>query len=80
MSRIAFRDRPYERQMERSYIDELNHAYERFFSKPFDSVPVLKIDSNELNVIQNPEHLKRVENRIREALELIPFQPSLPLE
>jgi hypothetical protein len=40
----------------------------------------LKIDSNELNVIQNPEHLKRVENRIREALELIPFQPSLPLE
>lgn len=27
MSRIAFRDRPYERQMERAYIAELNVAY-----------------------------------------------------
>jgi len=79
MSRIAFRDRPYERQMERSYIDELNVAYESFFSKPFDHTPVLKIDSNGLNVIQNPEHLKLIENRIRETLGLAPFQQSLPL-
>jgi deoxyguanosine kinase len=79
MNRIAFRDRPYERQMERGYIDELNHAYEDFFSKPFDHAPVLKIDSNELNIIQNPEHLKRIENRIRETLGLVPFQPSLLL-
>jgi len=28
MSRIAFRDRSYERQMERAYIHELNNAYE----------------------------------------------------
>jgi len=41
MSRITFRDRPYERQMERAYIDELNHAYEDFFSKPSDHTPVL---------------------------------------
>ncbi len=79
MNRIAFRDRPYERQMERSYIDELNHAYEDFFSKPFDHTPVLKIDSNELNIIQNTEHIKLVENRIRETLGLTPFQQSLPL-
>ena len=80
MSRIAFRDRPYERQMERSYIDELNVAYEEFFSKPFDHTPILKIDSNELNIIQNAEHIKLIENRIRETLNLHPFQPSLPLE
>jgi deoxyguanosine kinase len=79
MKRIAFRDRPYERQMERGYIDELNHAYESFFSKPFDHAPVLKIDSNELDIIRNPEDLKRVENRIREALSLAPFQPALPM-
>jgi len=79
MSRIAFRDRPYERQMERDYIDELNSAYEDFFSKPFNHTPVLKIDSNELNIVQNPEHLKRIENRIRETLGLVPFQQSLPL-
>jgi deoxyguanosine kinase len=77
MSRIAFRDRPYERQMERSYIHELNMAYEDFFSKPFDHTPILKIDTNDLNIIQNTEHIKLIENRIREALGLTPFQPAL---
>lgn len=77
MNRIAFRDRPYERQMERGYIHELNVAYDEFFSKPFDHTPVLKIDTNDLNIIQNAEHIKQVENRIREALGLSPFQPAL---
>jgi deoxyguanosine kinase len=80
MNRIALRDRPYERQMERSYIDELNQAYDNFFSKPYDHTPILKIDSNELNIIQNTEHIKFVENKIRETLGLSPFQPSLPLK
>lgn len=80
MSRIAFRDRPYERQMERSYINELNMAYEEFFSKPFDHTPILKIDTNELNIIQNAEHVKFIENRIRETLGLAPYQPALPMK
>ena len=79
MQRIALRDRPYERKMERAYIDELNHAYEDFFSKPFDHTPVLTIDTNDLNIVQNPEHLKDVENRIRQSLSLPPYQQSLPL-
>ena len=79
MQRIALRDRPYERQMERSYIHELNLAYDEFFSKPFDHTPVLTIDSNDLNIIQNTEHLKQVEERIRQSLSLPPFQQSLPL-
>ncbi|MFN8399789.1 MAG: deoxynucleoside kinase [Anaerolineales bacterium] len=77
MSRIAFRDRPYERQMERAYINELNVAYEEFFSKPFDNTPILRIDTNDLNIIQNAEHIKLIENRIREALGLSPYQPAL---
>jgi len=77
MSRIAFRDRPYERQMERAYIDELNVAYDEFFSKPFDHTPILKIDTNDLNIIHNAEHIKLIENRIREALGLSPYQPAL---
>jgi deoxyguanosine kinase len=79
MQRIALRDRPYERQMERSYINELNLAYDDFFSKPFDHTPVLTIDSNNLNIIQNPGHLRLIENRIRQSLSLPPFQQSLPL-
>lgn len=77
MQRIAFRDRPYERQMERAYIDELNMAYDDFFAKPLGDTPILKINSNELNIIQNAEHVKYVENRIREALGLTPYQPAL---
>jgi len=79
MQRIALRDRPYERQMERAYIHELNLAYDEFFSKPFDHTPVLTIDSNDLNIIQNAEHLKQVEERIRQSLSLPPFQQALPL-
>jgi len=79
MQRIALRDRPYERQMERSYINELNIAYDEFFSKPFDHTPVLTIDTNNLDIVRNPEHLKWTENRIRQSLSLPPFQQTLPL-
>jgi deoxyguanosine kinase len=79
MQRIASRDRPYERNMEREYIDLLNRTYEESFSQPYQDASVLPIDTNPLNIVQNPEHLKYIENRIREKLQLTPFQPSLPL-
>jgi len=79
MQRITLRDRSYERNMERDYIDQLNRTYEDFFNKPYDSTPVLKIDTNPLNIIQNTGHLKLIENRIRETLRLSPFQPGLPM-
>jgi deoxyguanosine kinase len=75
MQRIALRDRPYERSMERSYIAELGSAYEDFFSG--HRGPGLRIDTTELNIVQNPADLKLVENRIREALAIRPYQPSL---
>ena len=80
MQRIALRDRTYERNMERGYIDELNHAYDEFFTVPYDHTPVLTIDTNNINIVQNPEHLKQVENKIRETMGLSPYQPSLPLK
>ena len=79
MQRIAQRDRPYERQMERSYIDELNRAYDSFYAKPFDGTPVLTIETDNLNFVQAPEHLKLIEQRIRQSLRLPPFQEKLPL-
>ncbi len=79
MQRITYRDRPYERDMERAYIDELNHAYEGFFGDGHKGAPVLTIDTNNLNYIANPEDLRWVENRIRQTLKLSPFQAELPL-
>jgi deoxyguanosine kinase len=81
MQRIAQRDRPYERNMERAYIDELNRAYEVFFGDHVSRrSPVLALDTNHLDYVRRPEDLKFVENRIRQALKMAPFQPELPLE
>jgi len=80
MQRIAHRDRPYERGMERAYINQLNHAYDVFFGDGHDRPHVLVIDTNELNFVANPEDLRWVENRIRQTLKMIPFQSELPLE
>jgi deoxyguanosine kinase len=80
MQRIALRDRSYERNMEQNYIEELNRAYEEFFSQPYDGTPVLTIDTNPLDFVHYPEHLSLIENRIRETLNLSPYQAELPLD
>ena len=79
MERIAQRDRPYERNMEWAYIDALNHTYDAYFSENPKNLPVLIIDTNELDFVRNPDDLAWVENRLRQALKLSPFQPELPL-
>jgi deoxyguanosine kinase len=80
MQRIAQRDRPYERQMEKSYIERLNQAYEDFFSTRHLASPILTIDTNGLNFVSQPEDLKQIDFRIRQALKLSPFQVELPLD
>lgn len=81
MERITLRDRPYERNMERNYIGELNQAYEAFFADHRSRrSPVLTLDTNHLDYVHNPDDLKTVEDRIRQALKITPFQPELPLE
>lgn len=80
MQRIAFRDRTYERNMERDYIDQLNQCYEDFFANQRPGTQVLTLDTNELDYVRNTADLKRVADRTRQALKLSPFQPELPLE
>lgn len=70
MQRIALRDRAYERNMERAYIETLNQTYEEFFSRPYDDTPVLTIDTDPLDFVRHPEHLDLIESRIRAALDL----------
>jgi deoxyguanosine kinase len=80
MQRIAHRDRPYERDMELAYIDDLNQAYEEFHGENHKGPPVLVIDTDELNYIAREEDLRWVENRVRQTLRLTPFQAELPLD
>jgi deoxyguanosine kinase len=80
MQRITFRDRPYERNMERAYIEELNQAYEGFFADHQERrSPVLAIDTDVLDYVHRREDLEWVSNRIRQVLKMSPYQPELPL-
>jgi len=84
MQRIASRDRPYERNMERDYINQLNQAYDDFFINSQvrnvgGNVSVLTLDTNELDYVRRVEDLKWIENRIRQTLKQVPFQASLPM-
>jgi deoxyguanosine kinase len=80
MQRIALRDRSYERNMSRDYIDQLNKAYENFFGEAHQGSPILAINTNDLNYVASVEDFKWVENRIRQRLKLTPYQEQLLLE
>jgi deoxyguanosine kinase len=80
MQRIASRDRAYERNMDQGYIDKLCEAYDQFFQLQNTGLPFLIIETDQLDFIKNPDHLKWVEDKIRQALQLPPFQQELPFE
>ncbi|HSJ53848.1 MAG TPA: deoxynucleoside kinase [Anaerolineae bacterium] len=77
MARIAQRDRPYERDMDREYIDALRLAYERFF-EGYQDTPVLPIDTNNLNFVAEPADFQAIAGRIRSALTEGTYQQRLP--
>ncbi len=79
MQRITMRDRPYERTMDREYIESLNQAYDSFFFNSDRDRNVLVIDTNVLDFVHNPDDLQWVDNRIRQTMHLPPFQPELPM-
>lgn len=75
MARIAMRDRPYERHMDRHYIEALRQSYEAFFNR-YTATPLLIIETDALDFVRMPEDLDTIERQIRAALTGI-RQPSL---
>jgi deoxyadenosine/deoxycytidine kinase/NTP pyrophosphatase (non-canonical NTP hydrolase) len=78
MGRIAQRDRPYERSMERDYIEALRQGYDRFFLDR-SYLPVLAIDTNRLNFVAVPDDFQWIVERLRSALKEGMYQQALPL-
>jgi deoxyguanosine kinase len=66
MRRITLRDRPYERNMDPEYIRELTAAYEAWLSNLQD-IPVLTINTNDLDFLAREEDLAHVETVIRDC-------------
>lgn len=79
MQRIALRDRPYERDMDRAYIHELNQAYDKFFNQPRFDGRLLVIETDHLNPISRFEDFDTILQRIRQSLSNTTYQESLPL-
>ena len=76
MSRIAMRDRPYERQMDREYIERLRQAYDRHFSD-YDQTALLVIEARNFDYVLRPDDLAAIETQVKAALGLGPQQPAL---
>ena len=68
MRRIALRDRPFERDMDPDYIRELAAAYDAWLSRLTD-IPVLTIETDNLDYLSRAEDLDRVVELIAEALD-----------
>lgn len=77
MHRITVRDRPYERNMDESYIDSLRIAYEHYFAD-YDPRRFLRIDTNHLDIVSHEEDRREVIQRILSQLGGAPHQPALP--
>lgn len=76
MTRIAVRDRSYERTMEREYIASLAQAYDAYFGA-YNASPVLKIETDELDIVQRPQDVQQIADLIREKLAQGPVQARL---
>jgi len=77
MLRIAMRDRAYEREMDRAYIEDLRQAYEGHFSN-YTQTSLLTIDVDDLDYVRDPSALAFVEGQVRTALGLGVHQRPLP--
>jgi len=79
MNRIAQRDRPYERTMERDYIDQLNRSYDDYYLGATRPSHVLVIQTDELDFVGRTMDFDIIKARIEEALNEAPYQPELPI-
>lgn len=65
--RIAQRGRHYEQAIAESYLNRLNELYDQWIAG-FKLCPVLTVNSDNLDYVQNDEHLQLIIERIQERL------------
>ncbi len=63
MQNIRERGRPYEKEMSRTYIEELNNAYNHFFHH-YSRSPLIIINATEVDFVHNESHMKYIEDQI----------------
>jgi deoxyguanosine kinase len=63
MERIRIRGRSYERKIKEDYIRLLNHSYNEYFFH-FQKSPILIVNSNEFDFLNEPSHLEFLKEEI----------------
>ncbi len=63
LERIAKRGRPFERDMERDYVRQLNEAYNHFFFH-YVEAPLLVVNTNNIDFVNHPEDFDDLHKRI----------------
>jgi deoxyguanosine kinase len=63
LERIERRGRPFEKDMEREYLRQLNEAYNHFFFHYVES-PLLVVNTNGIDFVNNPDDFSDLERRI----------------
>lgn len=63
MENIRRRDRDYERNISRSYLEELSEAYNHFFYY-YNKSPLMIINTSEIDFVSNEKHLDYIEEQI----------------
>lgn len=78
LQRIGNRARFAERQIAPEYLEQLNHRYEDWLRR-FDVCPVLAIDTDELDLVNEHMHRQQVIDMVRQAVPTAgPLQQGLP--
>lgn len=65
LERIASRGRSYEQEISRSYLDDVNAAYNHFFFH-YQATPLLVVNTNEVDFVEHGEELEDLLQRISE--------------
>lgn len=63
MERISKRARPFEKDMDRDYIRQLNEAYNHFFFH-YTETPLLVVDTNAIDFVNQPDDYEDLVKRI----------------
>jgi deoxyadenosine/deoxycytidine kinase len=66
-TRIAKRDRSYERTINAEYLLELNDLYESWVES-FDLCPILTVPSDNLDYVAKPQHLTLIVDKVQDIL------------
>ena len=84
MKRIAMRDRSFERQMDRNYIEELSAEYKYYFSPLSikhnfmgEEPIIIDIDNSDLDFLNNNDDRQFIINKVEEAISTLGGQHNV---